>query len=372
METPNVNDQMFGVIRLIHNLTDSLTDPLAGRYCDLQDSKLDEEAKLLSDRLKGEYVPSKVSPKNLHHYEIDWTENGVDVNNDKHVQYLQQFCANFMSNCKKLIQRALDKAKKLQSIHDPLFEEVVHQAEFCNTKCQNFCGRKGIIEEIFTALKKKEVTKPLVVHGPSGAGKTSIMAMIAKKAQEELGQEHIIMIRFLGTTPDSSSIAMVIQSICRQIITVYGFDTKFPAVFDQFTELVDFFKALLKKVSNECNGQPLLILLDSLDQLASTHNAYQCRWLVRICPPNVRIVLSTLPELHGILDHLKKIIVEDECFFPVKALPEDTMDEILDSWMADINRKVTEKQKQCIRTGDISIHNGPYYLIDSISFCQKM
>ena len=336
----------------MHNLTDSLADPLAERYCDIKDQELDAEAKMLLDVFKVEYVPSKLSPDDIHYYDIDWTGKGVDLEDPKHVQYLQQFCSAFVSHCKALIQKALDKEKETPPISDELYLEVANHAEFCNTKCKDFCGRKNILGDIFASLKKEDVSKPLVVHGVSGAGKTSIMAMIAKNACKELGKTYVVITRFLGTTPESSSAAMVIQSICRQIISAYNLDVKMAGVFDQFTELVDFFKSLLKTVSDDCNGRPLLILLDSLDQLASTHNAYQCRWLMRVCPPNVKIVLSTLPELHGMLDNLRKIVVDEGCFFPVKALPEDTMDEILDSWMAGINRKVTDQQRQCIQTGE--------------------
>ena len=344
-------------MRSLRNLTTD--DPLAKRYCDTKDKGLDAEAKELLDSFKVEYVPSKLSPDNIHYYDIKWTEGGVNLKDPEHVRYLQQFCSAFISHCKALIQKALDKEKESPPISDGLYLEAANHAEFCLAKCKSFCGRKDILGDIFASLKKEEVSnKPLVVHGVSGSGKTSIMAMIAKNACEELGEKYVVITRFLGTTPESSSIAMVIQSICRQIIAAYNLDVKMADVFNQFTELVDFFKLLLKMVSDDCKGRPLLILLDSLDQLANTHNAFQCRWLVRVCPPNVRMVLSTLPELHGILDNLRKIVVDEGCFFPVKALPEDTMDEILDSWMAGINRKVTDQQRQCIQKGKGCLNMG--------------
>ena len=316
---------------------------------------MDAEAKTLLDNFKIEYVPSRLSSKNLHYYDIDWTENGVDVDNADHVQYLEQFCDTFVNNCKSLVRLAIQKEKNSKPICDDLFLEVAHHAEFCNSKCQNFCGRKEFIEEIYESLKRKDLQKPLVLHGISGSGKTSIMAMIAKKAHSELGKNATVITRFLGTSPDSSSISMVIQSICQQIVAVYGLDVKMPGLFDQFTDLVDFFQSLLQVVSDNCKGQTLLIILDSLDQLESTHNAYQCRWLPRTCPLNVKIVLSTLPDLHGILDNLKRMLVGTVCFYPVKGLPNDTMDEILDIWMGDINRKVTVEQKGYIRTGNFIV-----------------
>ncbi len=328
-----------------------MDDPLAKRYCDFDGDYQDEESKNLLDSFKSEYVPSRLSGKNLNFGSIKWTKNGVDVDNREHVQYLDQFCDYFVQNCKTLIRRAVQKEKNSKPIHDSLFLEVAHHAEFCNSKCQNFCGRKELIDQIFASLKRKDLDKPLALYGVSGSGKTSIMAMIAKRAHAELGKNSKVMIRFLGTTPDSSSISMVIQSICRQIISVYDVDVKMPPSFDQFTDVIDFFHSLLKNASDNCNGSPLLIILDSLDQLESTHRAYMCKWLPKTCPPNVKIVLSTLPDLHGILDNLKKILFGGVCFYGVQGLPDDTMDEILDSWMGDINRKITDKQREYIQTG---------------------
>ncbi len=44
----------------------------------------------------------------------------------------------------------------------------------------------------------KNPKKPLIVHGVSGSGKTSVMAMLARNASAWLKQEFVVVLRFLG------------------------------------------------------------------------------------------------------------------------------------------------------------------------------
>ncbi|ESO87219.1 hypothetical protein LOTGIDRAFT_154722 [Lottia gigantea] len=71
--------------------------------------------------------------------------------------------------------------------------------------------------------------EPLIVHGESGSGKTSIMAMAVKNAWSTEVHRNTILIllkvfRFLGTTPDSSNIGSLLLSVINQIRTVYNQD----------------------------------------------------------------------------------------------------------------------------------------------------
>ena len=43
--------------------------------------------------------------------------------------------------------------------------------------------------------------------------------------------------------------------------------------------------------------KPAIILLDSLDQLADTNDAYSMDWLPTQLPRKIKIIVSTLPEV---------------------------------------------------------------------------
>ena len=63
--------------------------------------------------------------------------------------------------------------------------------------------------------------------------------------------------------------------------------------FQDLTVLADEFQLSLFLASTT---RPLLLILDSLDQLDPSHNARQLQWLPAKLRPNVKIIVSTLPD----------------------------------------------------------------------------
>ena len=60
--------------------------------------------------------------------------------------------------------------------------------------------------------------KPLVLHGPTGSGKTTLMAAAAYQLMgRSLARKRAVIVRFLGTTLHSSNIRVALKSICEQV-----------------------------------------------------------------------------------------------------------------------------------------------------------
>ena len=83
----------------------------------------------------------------------------------------------------------------------------------------------------------------------------------------------------------------------------------------------------------------------------------RCLWLPRYLPPKVDIVVSTLPDMHGILPKLHQLLGNQDCFLPVAPLPERTGNEIMQSWMSSIGRSVTEEQENIVKRGELGPFN---------------
>lgn len=65
---------------------------------------------------------------------------------------------------------------------------------------------------------KGDSEKPLVLYGEGGSGKTSLLAKSAALCKEWFADARpITIIRFLGTTPDSSALCPSLISICQQV-----------------------------------------------------------------------------------------------------------------------------------------------------------
>ena len=65
--------------------------------------------------------------------------------------------------------------------------------------------------------------KPLVLYGEGGCGKTSLLAKSAGLSSSSwlVGIKPINIIRFLGTTPDSSALTPTLISVCQQVTKIF-------------------------------------------------------------------------------------------------------------------------------------------------------
>jgi hypothetical protein len=62
-------------------------------------------------------------------------------------------------------------------------------------------------------------TRPFVMYGAGGSGKSSMLSMTAYRAAYEWLQpaQPLLFVRFCGTTPNSTSLGPLLKSICQQI-----------------------------------------------------------------------------------------------------------------------------------------------------------
>ena len=64
-----------------------------------------------------------------------------------------------------------------------------------------------------------------------------------------------------------------------------------------------------------------------------------CRLPVAL-PPNVKLVVSTLPDAHGILNSAKSLDIPSDNYVEVPALDESSAWTIIDKWLSMKYRKV--------------------------------
>ena len=94
--------------------------------------------------------------------------------------------------------------------------------------------------------------------------------------------------------------------------------------------------------------RPLVIFLDSLDQLASAHKAHNLAWLPRSLPPHVHLVLSTLPYEHDILETLKTLYPDEDNYVEVLPLGQHLSFNLVREWLTGANRDLTPAQFEIV------------------------
>ena len=266
LNTTHPHSQAFWFHRRITDLKENITSDLSPRYIDIvktprkqssgnRTSKTtDTSAEKLLNTLKEEQLYKTLDKNNVVSYNIKWTEKGVDPNLCfEHAQYIDKFCQDVSRMMKEGISRAAKKHST--ELYGPLFEEVAQHTLFCQQFCCNFHGRDETLDEIKNYISGSSNT-PFIIHGRSGCGKTSLVAMAAKLTRPWIGMEAAVVatsfpgspplpatrseersvagrggdpgnevavvVRFLGKTRHSSSIHLSLRSICLQLTRVYG------------------------------------------------------------------------------------------------------------------------------------------------------
>jgi hypothetical protein len=245
--------------------------------------------------------------------------------------------------------------------NDETHDEVLQHLHFAKSRCELFHGRQDTMTAVRGYLAGRS-RRPLIVYGPSGCGKTSILAKTVgslvtwaeqaaaaaagRKADQAAaadcnentgritGKKKIVtVVRFLGTTPKSSNVRDLLSSVCRQLHAIYNVDllqkrrlfvggkkkeedkTKndkrnrlVPGLTrwqepDKMSDLVADFNRLLRCARRD---RPLLLVLDSIDQLSPVYDAYRVTWLPIKLPLHVKLIVSTLVEGYDVFNNLRQ------------------------------------------------------------------
>ena len=121
-------------------------------------------------------------------------------------------------------------------VKDETFLEAAQHISLCQTKCKHFHGREESLQQIKSYVTGSDTReKPLVIHGPSGSGKSSLVAMAAMSTRSWTVNEAVVILRFLGTGRNSSSIRLVLRSIYLQLCKAFRVDPgNVPEVMEMF------------------------------------------------------------------------------------------------------------------------------------------
>lgn len=158
-----------------------------------------------------------------------------------------------------------------------------------NNFSQDFQGRIDILERVRNYVQGSS-RQPLVLWGEGGCGKSSMLAKVAVESMSWFANRNctpIRLVRFLGTTPDSSSIGPLLRSVCQQINFLYNIpDGNIPV---ELSQLTNHFKRVLEKITAD---RPVCMFFDSLDQLSSADGAHSMSWMPPTLPNHVKLVFG--------------------------------------------------------------------------------
>ena len=187
---------------------------------------------------------------------------------------------------------------------------------------------------------------PFVFYGEGGSGKTAMLSTAASKSVEEwlAPAKPLLIVRYCGTTPDSSSLGPLLTSICQQLS--YTLMLPFEDIPDDVIPLTAYMKELLNKATKD---QPLLICLDSVDQLVGSQDGNKMSWLPTKIPPHCKIIVSCTREegnetLNKDYELLRQMIYKEGNFLEVTPLGEKLAWNVIKLWMETAGRDLNNYQ----------------------------
>jgi WD40 repeat protein len=293
---------------------------------DLDDGKVDEVAQHRLEDLKNRI--RRQIPDNVFEYSAKTNGNGLTTD---HINWL---CKCVYKHLKEIIHTELSKTKA----RNPLVAENVAHDKFSRDLQKHFIGRTQALSTILNYLSIPD-NRPMFVCGQAGAGKTTLMAQVVKKADELFPKPELIS-RFIGVTPESSDIRSLLESLCRNICRLYGENES--TVPTEYDKLVQDFPKMLAFCTEQ---KPLFIILDALDQLSIVHDGHKLDWLPRTLPVNARLVASVSSE---ILPATFKNRIRMPHFLSLKPMPREEAGLLLDLWLNDIKRRLSPNQKDLV------------------------
>eukprot|EP00736_Rhodelphis_marinus_P001616 Rmarinus@m.862 len=329
-----------------------INDPTASNYIDviLDENKkpiVDEEAQKRLHHLKVVTAPSVLSHKRRKAYSIPWKPGGLT--RTSHAEYLQRFIDDFdillVDNVMTVVER--DRVETGNAI----FEEILQHNVFCYRRNESFTGRSDVLLTVMKYLTSYD-NRPFVLYGPSGAGKTSVMARLTQMMREKLTMKDrqrravyrgFVVCRFCGTSTESCSSRQLILNICQHINELYtGHYGNLPA---HYKVIVRIFQTQVLSLASA--QKPLYLFLDSLDNLNDENDGRSLVWLPSILPPHVKVVVSTLPDVGGCMKALQERLPPSN-FCEVPPLEEDSANDALGMWLSSAKRRLTQKQLRMV------------------------
>jgi WD40 repeat protein len=323
---PDASEHVFCFVRRFESLPDedATGDFIDVDECGKPDLAMQKNLRMLKEKLKTTLADNFIE------FTTKWEKGQPNAG------YIEQLCATAYNSLAGVISKEIEGFEKL----DLLNKEIAEHSNFGHERSRFFTGRVDSLSAIEDYLKGRN-RSPLVVFGESGTGKSALMAEAIKRARENHPGAKVLY-RFIGATPGSSDRSFLLESLCHQIARTYSLPPN--TIPTEFRELVLVFREIIQSATQD---KPIILFLDALDQIAESGNAVNLTWLPTRLPPNVRLVVSTVPGNY--LESLeKRLPLENLCKLNPMLLEEGK--NLLYSWLADAGRTLQPHQKEVVLT----------------------
>jgi len=229
-------------------------------------------------------------------YPCRWDDDAYDRPTQSHGRLvgLEAFGERVREQLDRAIRNAPELAAHFASLNeevddpDGLIEEADYHEQFIESRTRIYVGRQSILCQL-TAFADGDATVPGLVTGPSGSGKSAVLAMFANTYREQ-HPDALLILHFIGASPTSTSLRQTLRRLCAILKTEFGYADDIPL------ELNKLFVTFRKFLDDVPAGRRVVLVIDALNQFDETDRAHAMRWLPTALPAHVKVVVSCIAD----------------------------------------------------------------------------
>lgn len=319
----SVQDHVFCFHRRRLSTKPNARPLISGSYLDLDENEQpDHDAALRLCKLTNQLK------KRLGNNFLSYQAFAINQNNIS-THHLETFSQDALEVLSTIISGELERYSKITQLER---ERVRHQA-FRDEKTRKFVGRQVVLNQTFNVLPNYQIA---VIHGPGGAGKSSLLAKAIQDAQSKQWQT---IFRFVGLTSESSSGTSLLHSLCEEIESSGNENSN-----EDFAQLSEKFRRLVTQLGEKADSR-YLIAIDALDQLPENDPGRKFEWLPRKVPSNVLLLVSTIDG--AVLDSLRSRLINAK-YIELGRLHNKYIKDLIRYWLKEDHRQLQPQQEEYI------------------------
>jgi WD40 repeat protein len=224
-----------------------------------------------------------------------------------------------------------------------ILQDRYHEYVYRDHTQHPIVGRDAIIGDIFEALDRP--ANLVVVQGLTGVGLSSIASHMHKRLCAQIPEgKYVSAIHYVGGCPFSTESRIIMNRIAAFLLKRFNIERQIPL---DYSELVRAFHSILTQAAAVAGSrQRIVIIIDALHMISSSHFGHMLQWLPEGLPPTVHVLLTVVSDSEQ--GQLLSRRLPKQQIIDVPPLNRAGASELISTMLHDMNRALSVAQMQCI------------------------
>lgn len=183
------------------------------------------------------------------------------------------------------LKECIDIIAPAEHVPDWLEQQGSAHESYAEIRHQYYVQPPGLFDSLDEHCKGSG--PPLIVLGPSGRGKSALLANWSSRVRET-GEIPVVR-HFVGASPASGQLPQVLRRIMAELQRELGIEAEIPPSDDELPSA--FGNWLHLAAASGC----FVLIIDAVDELEDRGGARELSWLPEQLPAGVRLLVSTKP-----------------------------------------------------------------------------